>query len=68
MGEKRHVIPNSDGGWDVLVPGAEWPSSQHRTLTEAKRVAREFVARAGGGEVVLHLRDGDFRDIDTGPE
>ena len=68
MGEKRHVIPNIDGGWDVLVPGAHRPSSQHRTLAEAKRVAREIVAGAGGGEIVLHLRDGDFRDIDCGPE
>ena len=68
MGEKRHVIPNSEGGWDVWAPGTDDPASQHRTLTEAKRVAEEFVARAGGGDVLLHLRDGDFHDIDCGPE
>ena len=28
----------------------------------------EAVAKAGGGEVLLHLRDGDIGDIDTGPE
>lgn len=42
--------------------------SQHGSLGDAGRKAKEFVARAGGGEVLVHLRDGDFRDIDTGPE
>ena len=55
MGEKRLVVRNRDGNWEVRTPGARKPVSQHGTLDEAKRAAKEFVAKSGGGEVVLHL-------------
>jgi len=53
MGEKRLVVRNGHGEWEVRIPGAHKPVSQHRSLDDAKREAREFVAKAGGGEVMI---------------
>ena len=55
MGEKRNVMQNRDGSWEVRAPGAHKPVSEHRSLEEAKRVAREIVTKAGGGEVSVIL-------------
>ena len=55
MGDKRLVVRNREGNWEVRTPGAHKPVSQHRSLDDAKRVAQELVAKSGGGEVVLHL-------------
>ena len=52
MGEKRLVVPNRHGNWEVRVPGAHKPVSQHESLEEAERVALEIVEKAGGGEVM----------------
>lgn len=61
----RHVVPNPDGGWDVKKPGAERASSHVDTQADAIDRAREIVHNAGGGEVVIHGRDGQIRDSDT---
>lgn len=61
----RHVVPNSDGGWDVVKPNASRASSHHDTQADAQDRAREIVHNAGGGEVVTHGRDGRIRDSDT---
>lgn len=53
MGEKRLVVRNGRGEWEVRIPGAHKPVSQHRSLDDAEREAKEFVAKAGGGEVVI---------------
>ena len=61
----RHVVPNPDGGWDVRAPGASRASSHHDTQAEAINRARDIVHNAGGGELVIHGRDGRIRDSDT---
>ena len=61
---KRHVVPNPDGGWDVKAPGANRASAHTRTQGEAIGRAREIVGTAGGGEIVIHGRDGRIRDSD----
>lgn len=61
----RHVVPNSDGGWDVTAPGAQRASSHEDTQANAIDRAREIVHNLGGGEVVIHGRDGQIRDSDT---
>jgi hypothetical protein len=63
----RHVVPNPDGGWDVEAPGAQRASSHEDTQADAINRAREIVHNAGGGEVVIHGRDGKIRDSDTIP-
>ncbi|CAN5371667.1 hypothetical protein BH09ACT12_BH09ACT12_27400 [soil metagenome] len=60
MGMKwtRHVVPNPEGGWDVRAPDAKRSSDHVDTQTQAIMRAREIVANAGGGEVVIHAKDG----------
>lgn len=62
---RRHVVPNPDGGWDVKAPGADRASSHHDTQADAERRAKEIVNNAGGGEVVTHRPNGQIRDSDT---
>jgi len=61
----RHVVPNPDGGWDVRAPGAQRSSGHDDTQADAISRAREIVHSAGGGEVVVHGRNGRIRDSDT---
>lgn len=62
---ETHVVPNSDGGWDVVRSGAATRDSQHATKKDAVMRARELVQSSGGGEVVIHGRDGSIQDSDT---
>jgi hypothetical protein len=62
---KRHVVPNRAGGWDVKAPGNDRASSHHLTQSDAIVQAREIVRRAGGGETIIHGRDGRITDSDT---
>lgn len=64
---ERHVVPNPESGWDVTAPGAERSSAHLDTQAEAIDRAREIVRNIGGGEVVIHDREGKIRDSDTIP-
>jgi len=64
---ERHVVRNPDGGWDVKAPGADRSSAHKDTQADAIDRAREIVGNSGGGEVVIHGRDGRIRDSDTVP-
>lgn len=66
-GNNRHVVPNPNGGWDVVKPRGQRVSSHHDTQGEAIDRGREIVRNAGGGEVRIHGRDGKIRDSDTVP-
>jgi uncharacterized protein YdaT len=63
----RHVVKDPKEGWKVVAPGAERASAHEKTQEDAIRRAREIVHKAGGGEVVVHGRDGRIRDSDTVP-
>lgn len=65
MPERRHVVPSSRGGWDVKKPGAERASSHHDTQRAAEQRAKEILGNIGGGEAVIHDRQGKIRDSDT---
>jgi hypothetical protein len=54
----RHVVPNPDGGWDVVAPHAERASAHTDTKAAAERRAAEIVRNAGGGQVIPHNKDG----------
>ena len=54
----RIVQPNDKGGWVVRKPGAARPSAVADTKAAAVRRAEEIVGNGGGGEVVVHGRDG----------
>ena len=62
---ERHVTPHPDGGWQVEKPNADRASARTATQAEAIDRAREIVHNSGGGEVVIHGRDGQIRDSDT---
>lgn len=62
---RRHVVPNEKGGWDVKKPGSDRSSGHSDTQKQAQDRAREIVRKAGGGEVKIHGRDGKIRDSDT---
>lgn len=62
---QRHVTQHEEGGWQVSKQGAARASRRTRTQAEAIARAREIVGNTGGGEVVIHGRDGAIRDSDT---
>ncbi len=63
---ERHVAPHPEG-WQVTKPGASRPSAVTDTQQQAIDRARDIVRNDGGGEVVIHGRDGRIRDSDTVP-
>ena len=65
----RHVTPRDGGkdGWDVRKPNAQRASSVHSTQSDAIDAARESLGKSGGGELVLHNRQGQIRKKDTIP-
>jgi hypothetical protein len=62
---RRHVVPNPSGGWDVVKGHGQRRSAHVPTQSEAIERARRIVTNSGGGEVVIHGRDGRIRDSDT---
>lgn len=63
--ERRHVVPNPKGGWDIKKPGSARASDHKDTQKDAISRARDIVKNSGGGEVRIHGRDGQIRDSDT---
>lgn len=64
MAENRHVAPRDDG-WSVKKDGSDRVESLHPTQREAVDHARTLLRKAGGGELLIHTRDGRIRDKDT---
>ena len=65
MQKRRHVVPATGGGWNVVKPGAKRISSHHATEAQAEERARDIVTKGGGGEVVVHRADGSVRRTDA---
>ena len=63
--ERRHVVANPKGGWDVKKPGSGRAIVHTETQKDAVDRARKIVSNSGGGEVRIHGRDGRIRDSDT---
>ncbi len=62
---RRHVVPGSNGGWDIMKPGGSRASAHADTQQQAIDRAREIVTNVGDGEVVIHGRNGRIRNSDT---
>lgn len=67
MTEKRHIVKNPKGGWDVKKPGSGRASAHEPTQADAEARAKRILSNAGGGEAVTHDRKGRIRDQDTVP-
>jgi hypothetical protein len=64
---ERHVVPSEEGGWDVEAPGASRASAHFDQQGPAISKAREILRNEGGGELVVHDREGRIREKDTVP-
>jgi hypothetical protein len=62
---RRHVVPNPQGGWDVKAPGGQRASAHTDTQADAIQRAKDIVKNQGGGEVRIHDKKGQIRDSDT---
>lgn len=60
-----HVIVKSDGRWNVIKTGAERASGVFPTKKEAITTARELVTKSGGGELIIHEKDGRVSKRDS---
>lgn len=57
-GTKYHVIARSKGNWGVLRNGASRVYRNFATKEAAINNARKLVVSSGGGELVIHTKDG----------
>ncbi|OGY59428.1 MAG: hypothetical protein A3H02_02875 [Candidatus Niyogibacteria bacterium RIFCSPLOWO2_12_FULL_41_13] len=60
-----HVSRRADGDWQAKKEGADKAGGIFDTQCEAEKMAKEFSANSGGGEVRIHGLDGKIRDSDT---
>ena len=60
-----HVIPDKQQGWAIRKAGADKASGFASTQAAAETRAKSLASKQGGGEVVIHGRDGRIRDKDT---
>lgn len=60
----HHVVPNSDGGWDVKKGGASRASSHHDTKRDAIDRGRE-ISRNQSTEFRIHNKDGKIARSDS---
>jgi hypothetical protein len=64
---ERHVVPDPDGGWNVVKPGSSRASAHADTQQAAEDRGRTILGNDGGGELITHRPDGRIRDSDTVP-
>lgn len=62
---RRHVTQNDDGSWKVAKPNAQRASGKYDTQRDAIAASDSIVRNAGGGETIIHGRDGKIRDSKT---
>jgi hypothetical protein len=62
---ERHVVPDPEGGWNVVKPGSDRASAHTDRQSDAIDQARQILHNAGGGELVIHDQQGRIRDSDT---
>ena len=60
-----HVIAKSDGQWSVKRTGAERASGNFPTKKAAVSTARKLVTKDGGGELIVHGKDGTVSRRDS---
>jgi hypothetical protein len=64
MAKTRHVVPNSDGGWDSKKGGAERASKHFDTKKEAEKYSRNLSIKEQS-ELVIHKKDGKIQRKDS---
>lgn len=64
MGKNQHVVPNSNGGWNVKGAGNSKATAHTDTKAEAEKIARE-IAKNQGSELFIHGQDGKIQHRDS---
>lgn len=62
MGKNQHVVPNSNGGWNVKGAGNSKATAHTNTKSEAVKIARE-ISKNQGSELFIHGRDGKIQSV-----
>lgn len=62
--KSHHVVPNSDGGWDIRRGGSERSSGHFGNKQSAVDRGRE-ISRNQGSEFVIHNRNGRISQSDS---
>jgi 1,2-phenylacetyl-CoA epoxidase PaaB subunit len=65
MANDRYVVPNGEGGWDVVKEGHLRATAHATTKAKAIAQARRLVRRDGGGEVWVMNQAGKVTESDT---
>jgi len=65
MADYHVTKPKDSDEWRVIREGADRASATASTQAEAERIAKQFAANSGGGEVRIHKPGGPIRDSDT---
>lgn len=60
----HHVVPNSEGGWDVKGGGSKRAIKNHERKTDAVDHARG-ISRNQESELVIHNKDGRISNADS---
>jgi hypothetical protein len=60
-------VPEGDGNWVVKRPNTSSSRTSFSRKADAVAAAREIVGR-GGGELVIHNRDGRIAEANTYPK
>lgn len=63
--DNRHVVKNPKAGWDRQGGRRQAGQREREDQAAAERPPRRSVGNAGGGEAVIHGRDGRIRDTET---
>lgn len=64
MTKSTHVVPNSDGGWDIQQSGGQRSSGHFDTKNEAIDRART-ISQNQQTELVIHNQDGKIAGKDS---
>ncbi|MCD4786316.1 MAG: DUF2188 domain-containing protein [Candidatus Eremiobacteraeota bacterium] len=62
--KSHHVVPDSDGGWNVKKGGSKRASGHYDRKRDAENAGRE-ISRNQGTEFVVHGRDGKIQRKDS---
>ena len=64
MNKNQHVVPHTDGGWQVKGEGNSRATVRTETQREAIERARS-IAQNQGSELIIHRLNGTIREKDS---
>jgi uncharacterized protein YdaT len=64
MAKTHHVVPSSNGGWNIKKGGAERSSGHFDNKSDAVKAARE-ISKNQGTELKIHNKDGKISQSDS---